>query len=62
MDTNFEARNLHFSHKSDAYMPISTYNSKANFKVELVVKMMKNLFWKAKGMQVNPYLAMLDHQ
>lgn len=62
MDTNSEARNLHFSQKNDVHMPISTYNGKANFKVELVVKMMKNLFWKAKDMQVNPYLAMLDHQ
>lgn len=42
-------------------MSIGIYNSKANGKVESAIKMVKNLFQKAKAVQVDSYLAMLDH-
>lgn len=44
------------------HTPINSYNSKANGKVDSAVKLMKNLFQKAKVTQADPYLAMLDHQ
>ena len=53
----------HFTRKwSFTHTMTSPYNSKGNGKVESAVKMVKNLFRKAREDNRDPYLAILDHR